>query len=147
MARRKVNVPDFVHEDPKHKKARETAKRNYRRGYFISVCFGIAILTVLLIFVVCNNDNDTLVGWGFISIGVIGLINGAFVIFAEIKKWNIYYTCPYDYIEGVEPYMSEDQRKKDLAESREATVVCLIILLLFAIAIIVMGIRRLCGLD
>ena len=147
MARRKVNVPDFIHEDPKHKKARKTAKRNYRRAYFISICFAIVILAILLLFTAFGNDNHVLVGWGGISIGIISLLFGVFVVFAEIKRWNIYHTCRYDYIEGVEPYMTESQRKKDLAESREETVVCLIILLIFAILIIVCGIRRLRGLD
>jgi hypothetical protein len=147
LARRKVNVPDFIHEDPKHKKARKTAKRNYRRVYFISICFAIVILAIVLLFTAFGKDNHVLVGWGEISIGIISLLSGVFVVFVEIKRWDIYHTCYYDYIEGVEPYMPESQRKKDLAESREATVVRLIILLIFAIFIIVCGIRRLRGLD
>lgn len=147
MARRKVNVPDFIHEDPKHKKARKTAKRNYRRVYFISICFAIVILAIVLLFTAFGNDNHVLVGWGEISIGIISLLSGVFVVFVEIKRWDIYHTCYYDYIEGVEPFMPESQRKKDLAESREATVVRLIIILIFAIFIIVCGIRRLRGVD
>jgi hypothetical protein len=147
LARRKVNVPDFIHEDPKHKKARKTAKRNYRRVYFISICFAIVILAIVLLFTAFGNDNHVLVGWGEISIGIISLLSGVFLVFVEIKRWDTYHTCYCDYIEGVEPYMPESQRKKDLAESREATVVRLIILLIFAIIIIVCGIRRLRGLD
>jgi len=135
MARYKLLRPTF--DDLNDKLAKK------RRRIIEIVTWSYAFLSLLGICVGgLHQDNDMVVGWTVLVIGVVSLFYTLFLVYAVIKKWMS--IILYNYIE-MDQYKTEKLKERFLAEYRVIFGMVIVIMGGASIAFLVAGILRLMG--
>ncbi len=134
MARRKKIYRDKEYErDLRREKIRE----------YVTYVFIIALISTLSV-VGLNQNNDTIVGWGIIILGLLCIGYVVFDILTRLYEWKIFTRWDSEDFKGKE-VLGEDRYSEILEEEVFGRNLLVFLLSVMGVAMIVFGILRLIG--